>query len=184
MPSLRLLAVFILLIAAPAGALACTCAPNESVSEALEDADAVFIGRVLQVTDGSGYSPLEMTLVAERAWKGIDAARVTAWTESTPGTCGRFLEPGKRYLIYAWRDAEYTMPGPGHGGLWVSLCSRTVLADHAAADLAQLGPGWVPLDETRARSISDLVVSLGAAGLLLAALVLGFLLRRRHTRPG
>jgi hypothetical protein len=86
---------------------ACSCG-EFSVRQKFRSSDAVFVGRVVELTPFGPTKefPLAMHLVrfeVERRWKGARGREVTAVADfDSPGMCGDLkLEVGGRYLIYA-----------------------------------------------------------------------------------
>lgn len=155
------LAVISLLLLGPgaAPAEACTCIPNPPPRQALEQADAVFAGRVVSIAgretgegegdDGPGASRffprLEVVLQLEKIWKGAQEltgddptdATVTVTTASQSAACGYGFQVEGRYLVYAFRQR---MEEAGEPEWTTSLCSRNAPIGKAAEDLEALGP--------------------------------------------
>lgn len=112
----------ILLPGAPA-AWACSCASDEGPAEEMKHAQAVFFGRPVLVSTGqpeTGWllGNADLTYSFPNPWmlKGKKGPRRVE-TSSAESLCGRPLEPGRLYLIYAHSFDE--------GKLGISLCSRT-----------------------------------------------------------
>jgi Tissue inhibitor of metalloproteinase len=122
-------------------ALACKCAPH-SVAEGLNDAAAVFEGRVVSIEDVSeGTDPAvakkRVTLSIVRVWKDLeDIETVTLTTNAESAACGFQFERDKSYLVYANRSEQ---------SLTVHSCTRTRLIADAGEDLSQLGAGVTPV---------------------------------------
>ncbi len=112
---------------------ACTCMPPPPAADALESAEAVFVGEVESITDlGSesrGGSAL-VDLAVSRWFKGNGDDRAEVRTLKATSMCGYPFEEGDAYLVYA-SDA-------GDGNLGVSLCSRTRPLDQAGDDVREL----------------------------------------------
>ena len=134
MPIIRLLfAVGLALTTLTFGstALACKCAPH-SVAEGLNDAAAVFEGRVVSIEDVSeGTDPAvakkRVTLSIVRVWKDLeDIETVTITTNAESAACGFQFERDKSYLVYANRSEQ---------SLTVHSCTRTRLIADAGEDL-------------------------------------------------
>ena len=112
----------------------CVCLPEQSVAEALQGADAVFLARVVSITNkpeilystgnaGAGWTMEEAELVVEKAWKNArvgeriifishDTSCSRSFTEA-PGDPAKKLS-GK-WIVYAY--------GPQPYGL--SICERS-----------------------------------------------------------
>jgi len=150
---LAILAVILLLSSAPFLqpniAHACSCVADTSQEEDFENAEAVFIGRVLSIEEHRGFAqqllrtlpfierrPSYRTItfhVTER-WKGIDANLVTAATGFGGGDCGYYFAEGETYLVYA-HDGDF------YGEkLATGICSRTEVLRHADEEITALGP--------------------------------------------
>lgn len=132
------------LVAATAGeAQACSCMVPPPAQEALEDADAVFVGKVLggEARDRT----LEVRLAVERRWKGAESEEITVRTATSGAACGFSFAEGERYLVYGYEH---------EGVLRVSLCSRTQPLDRAGEDIEALdrvvgqAPSETPQPET------------------------------------
>ncbi|MEW5930677.1 MAG: hypothetical protein AB1941_24720 [Gemmatimonadota bacterium] len=120
----------------PPAAARCSCIPPRPPGEALAQADAVFAGRVVSVTERREEDPghpggpyLEVRIVPGRRWKGAAADTVTVRTADNSAACGYAFETGGEYLVYA----------AGEDALRVNLCSRTRPLADAGEDLAALG---------------------------------------------
>ncbi|QOR64775.1 hypothetical protein IM538_13000 [Cytobacillus suaedae] len=115
--------------------MACDCYVPETAHEALEKADAVFKGKVLQLKKerikGETYN-VALFSVSE-TWKGINETQVTVFTDWT--SCHFNFEVGKEYLLY---------PNKLKGELNVIDCGRSAETQFAANDLLELGKGGEP----------------------------------------
>ena len=126
----------------PAIAEACSCAVSRPPCEAAWTANAVFAGRVVEITrndDPRPTDPLKMLewshrrlsvrLAVAEKFLGIDAADAIVATSDSTASCGYPFAVGREYLVYGYER---------EGRLVVSLCSRTRLLTEAAEDLAYL----------------------------------------------
>ncbi len=120
----------------PPASARCSCIPPVPPRQALGQADAVFAGRVVSVTERAEEDPghpggphLEVRIVPVRRWKGALPDTVTVRTANNSAACGFAFERGAEYLVYA----------AGEDALRASLCSRTRLLADAGEDLAALG---------------------------------------------
>ncbi|HYF63145.1 MAG TPA: hypothetical protein VD886_10060 [Herpetosiphonaceae bacterium] len=127
----------------PVAAWACSCAQPATAAAALDASAAVFFGTVLTIVPLDGRYPVEheqpvaVTLAVRESWKGPQTSTITLYTVINAISCeGYFWETGASFLVFARRDPD--------GRLGVGLCSRTVEAAGAAADLQALGPGRIP----------------------------------------
>ena len=105
-------------MAASVEAIACSCLPFGTVLEELEEADAVFLGRVLAVHDNQATGRRLARVRVVESWKGVSTGLVTVETPISGAECGYPLESGENHVFYVNR----------HGGnrLHLSLCSRTM----------------------------------------------------------
>ena len=130
----------------PSRALACSCAPPPPVAEHLADADAVFLGELVDeepdfqpvyplfflLFPSPNYRPPDRALTFRviASWKGVTGTEVGLATYAGGQSCGFFGEIGEEYLLYARTD-------PDPSKLWVSLCSFE-REETAASDIAVL----------------------------------------------
>jgi len=122
------------------GSSACSCAPPPAANVALNEADAVFAGRVieLRLVPQFGRDPassflvedLEVTIAVHSLWKGEVGETQRLFTTFTCCVCGFHFEIGEEYLVYA-TDVD--------GMLRTSMCTRTTLLSAASEDLVILG---------------------------------------------
>lgn len=118
--------------------LACTCVdfeldPKTEVPRARRSADAVFLGRVLQVTSDDRIKQTDtIRFKVERTWKGPVRADVNIFTGNSGGDCGFRFKVGETYLVYA---------NESKNKLDTTFCHRTAVLAAAAADLKILGEG-------------------------------------------
>jgi len=129
----RNLLLLLLLLGYPASAFACSCGPQQSISEAFTEAEAVFLGEVTSFEQGVAH------FKTERGWKGIFSNKLSVHTNPSPSLCGYSFKTGKRYLVYAFKRKD--------GTLTTFLCSRTSPADSSKAEQIELS------DLVRKRSI-------------------------------
>jgi hypothetical protein len=93
----------------PADAHACTCEPI-SKRTAAERADAVFTGRVLEVTTVRKPEPgrVEIRFEASRVYKGSVFSEQVVATPATASNCGVDLEVGSSWVVFAVQRFEGT----------------------------------------------------------------------------
>jgi hypothetical protein len=117
-------------------AAACDCAPPPAAREALKQASAVVLAKVIKIEDDPVTRNWKVTLQAERWWKG-QGQTVTVFTIKSGAACGYRFDVGVRYLLYATSDGQR---------LYVNQCSRTRTHQQAVAsgDFADLGEGNAP----------------------------------------
>lgn len=117
-------------------ARACTCVPNPPPATALAESDAVFAGRIIELSRGTDpIAPIIAKFEVSRVWKGPVTEIVEVRTPRDSAACGLSFAPGTEWLVYADRV---------EGSLTASLCSRSTQMAYAAEDLAALGPGTPP----------------------------------------
>ena len=111
---------------------ACSCAYTPTVAEALQFQEAIFAGRVTEVTIGDfGFGEERRVVFAvQEVWKGAGSTTVTVYTGPNDGLCGIDFQVDVEYLVYA---DEYSQRLSTHS------CSRTSLKENNP-DLEELGP--------------------------------------------
>ncbi|GBF72110.1 hypothetical protein PA598K_00346 [Paenibacillus sp. 598K] len=177
--AMLLLLLPVLLLLRPAAAHACECGYPPDAQEALDEASAVFKGRVIDIAKqprrDEGYDAV--ILEVERAWKGVETTQVivyTAWTN-----CRFPFQDDMSYLLYAAKDGD---------NLVVRDCSRSAAAEspRAMEDIAAFGEGQTPTIEVDLRSRFSQwqpILTWGSAiGGLLLVLLGGWMLVRRLAR--
>jgi hypothetical protein len=122
---------FLILLAAPRVAVACSCFLNPPC-QAFWNADAVFTGVVTSVDYPSDRRPAqthtETTFAVERGLRGADGSVVIRGdARNTINTCRFDFKAGERYIVFARREAD--------GALTTNMCSGTKPLAEAAQDL-------------------------------------------------
>jgi hypothetical protein len=118
---------------------ACSCAPPPPPKKALEQASAVFAGKVTAVErDGSENV---VTISVSRTWKGTEGQTVQVRTLASGSLCGYGFQKGKSYLVYCNKAPKKNGKS---GALTTHLCTRTKLLANANDDLKALGDGRNP----------------------------------------
>ena len=124
---------------------ACECVESDSATERLDEASAIFLGRVVEMQfedwpfdiDSTAVPPEEPLTVefnVRTVWKG-EISKVTRLTTARSEPCGFPFEMFEDYLVYA--DGKMD-------SLEVRACSRTKSALDAEGDLSILGDGYPP----------------------------------------
>lgn len=120
----------------------CSCLHHISLCEKYNNASAVFVGTVLDVStiisgqyEYGGFGEAKRTIVfkdnvirlsVEKVFKGVKGKNIKILTNASDSMCGYRFEPGKRYLIYAGLiDNQY----------FTEECSGTKLYSKASEDL-------------------------------------------------
>ena len=133
--SVILFAAFCLTPTVRGASAACDCKKSLTPGEARKQAEAVFVGTVVEshreLTQG-GFE-WRVKLSVEQSWKGAEADEVVIYVTKNDD-CAVSFEAGKKYLVYAWRQE-------GRGRLMTNACSRTRLAEVGSEDLQKLGAG-------------------------------------------
>jgi hypothetical protein len=123
---------------------ACSClAPSPEtpiqmmVSQAKEDSDAVFVGRVVSVRSAADASDLGamasfVQVEVVRSWKGLNTKRVEIITAGDSAMCGVGFEVGKVFIIYANKNRTTEKLG-------ANICSRTQMIGRKSGDEKYLG---------------------------------------------
>lgn len=122
-------------------AYACSCALPESAKDALEYSDAVFSGKVTDISGKhpdnltiSRHDPVSVTFSVDRVWKGPANSTMTISTESSEASCGYEFQQNESYVVYSYKKGN---PSTLHTG----LCSGTSLLSDSYDDLSELGDG-------------------------------------------
>lgn len=119
-----------LMLGTASGVLACSCVPPGDPMSEMEQATAVFAGRVysMERSGGSVWVHFELAQV----WKGPYQSILTVRTNDSSAACGFEFVQDQDYMVYAYGEMN---------DLQVSLCSRTRPLSVAEEDLKLLGPG-------------------------------------------
>jgi hypothetical protein len=116
---------------------ACSCIPPKSPTQSLKEADAVFLGKVIEIAtqrSPEGYGERRIKMEASKSWKGISGKSFYVTTGVYDGDCGYPFVKGKTYLVYANMDKRRKR-------LDINICSRTRKLEAASGDLKALGAG-------------------------------------------
>lgn len=116
------------LLATPGVALACTCALNPPVPEAVDDSSRVFLGTVTSIERHDGLLQ-RVTFQVSEHFKGSSVPTVQVENHAYGPMCGYPFQEGARYIVYAQGD---------EGELQTSSCSRTTVANATGSDLEDL----------------------------------------------
>ncbi|WP_432357959.1 hypothetical protein [Sporosarcina sp. UB5] len=123
----------------PLEASACSCIMPPPPEDALDQADAVFSGEVVEVIENGklvgGYGKTVHFKVDE-VWKGIDESEAVITTGLHDGDCGIPFVKGQKYLVYASKSDMYVK-----NTLSTTICHRTTELAYATEDLNALGEG-------------------------------------------
>ncbi|WP_339251114.1 hypothetical protein NSQ43_13860 [Sporosarcina sp. FSL W8-0480] len=123
----------------PLDAYACSCVMAPPPEEALDQADAVFTGEVVEIIENGklirGYGKTIHFKVNE-VWKGIEGSEAVVTTGLHDGDCGLPFEKGKKYLVYASMSDMYVA-----NTLSTTICHRTTELAYATEDINVLGEG-------------------------------------------
>ena len=133
------------LMAHPEQSYACSCAQPSSPSEALEGADAVFMGRAVSVSkveevygDRTYVDSVVTEFNVSTVWKGPLNQTIYINSGADGASCGLAFTEGVEYIVYAYHSGR-------RGGLGTGLCTRTTGLSGAMEDLAGLGQGTAPV---------------------------------------
>lgn len=128
---------------------ACWCS-IPSVPEAVERADAVFVGEVADVIPPRTSDPdaplpgrfFTIKFKIEKSWKGVDSDEIDVLSAQGNYSCFAFppVYKGEKYLVYA--DPVYHDGSYQKGWHFISVCNRTALVPV---------PGWEIRDVDRFR---------------------------------
>ena len=141
LPGLSLAA---LLMICPPSARACTCIVP-GVEQALNRADAVFIGKVKEIIEpkktGTSSSPdskfYTIKFEVEKNWKGAPLAEFSVLSAHGNGCFAfRRVRKGERYLVFA--DPVYQDGERQSGWSIITNCSRPELSAKSSQDIRSL----------------------------------------------
>ena len=183
------------LIAAPRPAHGCSCSPDRTLSDYIDDADVIFAGRSLQrigPDDPSYHSALSrsegMTIIfeVERVFKGRAGPLLAARTAYGVGDCGYKAADKSAAAVLATRRGEHGWWVSEPGDLEVGLCGSRYTVNELEETL---GPGYPP-DETMVEvaellensdklSTGTYLLIWGVAAVLVGGAIFAFRWRRR-----
>jgi hypothetical protein len=105
------------LLLPPVPAAACTCLARDRVA-LIEASEVVFVGRTVAVRSAQAGAPATFwgTFDVASVYKGSIGRRVVVRTASDPASCGTPFVAGRRYAVFAGRDA---------GSLVTDVCRGT-----------------------------------------------------------
>ena len=112
---------------------ACTCAGTSSPCVAFGNAQAIFVGHVVEITPAQlppheggpiPFYPRRVSFKVTESLRGGVDDTVEVYTGSGGGDCGFGFAKGKSYLVYAGRAAN--------GQLTTNICARTREATRGA----------------------------------------------------
>ena len=162
-------------------AYACSCAPPGSPVEGLNNASAVFTGKVVALAEPSGgfgpissADPVTVTFQVYTVWKGSVSQTTTITTARSGASCGYTFDKGGEYIVYAYGQEN---------NLSVGLCSRTQPLDTAENDLEVLGAGAPPLADSfewsESFSTIQIAVIFGSGiGIIILVVAVGAMIKR------
>lgn len=135
-------------------AAACSCVVPPAPREALEQADAVFVGTVLKidVVPGAHGEEHHVRFAIDHHLKGPKSLELVVHTASNSAACGYYFRPGRQYIVYAHK---------GEGGYHTGLCTRTARFQDAAEDRAAFK---LPADIPSRGKVDDGSDVVGATG--------------------
>jgi hypothetical protein len=118
---------------------------SSSLSEALEGAKAVFVGKVISVEDPglpaddrlsfnviNLVRPIKVHFEVERVYRGLKATEIEVATKTGGLEFGYDFKVGEQYLVYAEEDSAVRF------GLIVQGCGRTRPVKEATEDIRSL----------------------------------------------
>jgi hypothetical protein len=132
-----------IVLSAAADAFGCNCdlplrnlSVKQQVKQALKHAEAVFSGRVLEISASPDAHYLVVRLKVEKLWKSSRAEEISIMTGRGGGDCGFHFTVGETYLLYAY--------GSNGNRLGTNICQRTAKITAAGEDIKILGKGRAP----------------------------------------
>lgn len=113
-----------------AAALACSCAPPDSVSDEYREANVVYVARVLETIEDQDYHVSVRTSVVEN-FKGLSwQPELTIRTAADSAMCGFKFDVDETYLVYGYITTD--------GVIQTNICMRTKAASDAEDEIAEL----------------------------------------------
>jgi Tissue inhibitor of metalloproteinase len=143
---LILLISFLMLLIPATPTYACSCASLPPADENLARKTAVFAGKVVSIKNAnfsifkSSADPVQVTLEVSEVWKGPAQQKIVITTAESSASCGYNFDLNSEYLVYAHGENNQLSTG---------LCEGTKLLSSAASDLAILGTGKIPIQESK-----------------------------------
>lgn len=144
---------------------ACSCIMPGTPQEEITRSDAVFSGKVTQltpVTNQDGIGSIKVSFEVGQVWKGQIPQELLVETSDSSASCGYSFESGKEYLVYAYSN---------EGQLSVGLCSRTALLADAQQDITALGQSTAPSAAPEASPVAAPAAQSNQTLLLVGGLV-------------
>lgn len=114
---------------------ACDCGVPDTATEALEEASAVFKGKVIKIREEkiNGETHDVVLVSVTEIWKGLENSQVEVYTDWS--SCQFPFAVGNEYLLYPYEK---------NGRLHVIDCGRSAEVNDAQDDLVELGQGEKP----------------------------------------
>lgn len=121
----------------PCAAWACSCAADATPQLEHERATHVFVGKLVDITNGAPLPPGDASVRASFAvtevWKGPSVERITVASDGPNTSCAMVpWRKNETYLVYA---------NAASGTIFTNICARTRLIADAGDDLQFLGAG-------------------------------------------
>ena len=127
--------LLILLIFFSINGFACDCIGGQSVKEALKNANAVLLGKVIKIEKfeiPSGYTNIKFykvknTLLVTKVYKGnIQTQTVEVVSGIDSGDCGFQFEINNNYIVYGyWSTKHFPEGDEVQKHLTTHICTRT-----------------------------------------------------------
>jgi hypothetical protein len=127
-----------------AEALACSCGELPRVPQAYEEADVVFLGRVISVEIATEFSTRSELLVVQ-SWKGVSQAKIVMEAMSGCCLCEVVFTEDAYYIVYANLDSNRQASNPTY---YANSCGRTKILDTPHMELEYLN-AWKKTIENR-----------------------------------
>lgn len=106
--------------------LACTCLSKPEVKGAIEEADVVFVGKIIESED---VGLMKFTAIVETKYKGLFPTNlVSIYTGKGGGDCGYRFQVGQEYIIYGlYSNISFDFFKMFFTKIITSSCSRTFI---------------------------------------------------------
>ncbi|MCG3087725.1 hypothetical protein [Sporosarcina cyprini] len=153
-----LLLLFFLVWSKPEEVSACSCVMPPPVDQALEEAKAVFSGKVVGITEStkSWNRGKTVTFQVNEIWKGEETGKIEIRTGLDDGDCGFPFVEGESYLVFATVNEMY-----GKNTLATGICHRTASLADASEELSELGSGKIIEQSNETTSVGNKTMDAG-----------------------
>jgi hypothetical protein len=160
-----------LMFAIPSIGYACSCIVPPPPDQALQQANAVFAGKVISIKENNDKYEKTVLFEVTTTWKGIDQKQIEITTPLNSAACGYEFKEGQQYLVYANQEESNQFE--------TNLCTRTAELSSAKEDLSVLGEGEMPTTEMKNEGVAKPVsIYAWISGVVIIGIAAFFVWRR------